>query len=97
MGCRCPFATTPNQTSGTVDQLVYSVNPQDITQFGISVGPSDAGASVTFSNISLTDTQEVAAVPEPSTWAMMVIGFAGLGFFSYRRSQRKGGLNFRFA
>jgi hypothetical protein len=23
---------------------------------------------------------QVAAVPEPSTWAMMVLGFAGLGF-----------------
>jgi hypothetical protein len=24
-------------------------------------------------------------VPEPSTWAMMLIGFAGLGFAAYRR------------
>ena len=24
-------------------------------------------------------------VPEPSTWAMMLIGFAGLGFAGYRR------------
>jgi hypothetical protein len=28
---------------------------------------------------------EVAAVPEPSTWAMMVLGFLGLGFMAYRR------------
>ena len=26
----------------------------------------------------------LVAVPEPSTWAMMLIGFAGLGFASYR-------------
>jgi hypothetical protein len=26
-----------------------------------------------------------SAVPEPSTWAMMVLGFAGLGFMAYRR------------
>ena len=26
---------------------------------------------------------QVAAVPEPSTWAMMVLGFAGLGFMGY--------------
>jgi len=26
-----------------------------------------------------------AAVPEASTWAMMIIGFAGLGFMTYRR------------
>jgi hypothetical protein len=25
------------------------------------------------------------AVPEPSTWAMMLAGFAGLGFAGYRR------------
>lgn len=25
------------------------------------------------------------AVPEPSTWAMMVLGFAGVGFLAYRR------------
>jgi hypothetical protein len=27
-------------------------------------------------------------VPEPSTWAMMVLGFAGLGFAGYRRSSK---------
>ncbi len=26
-----------------------------------------------------------AAVPEPSTWAMMILGFTGLGFMAYRR------------
>ena len=26
-----------------------------------------------------------AAVPEPSTWAMMILGFLGLGFMAYRR------------
>jgi hypothetical protein len=30
----------------------------------------------------------VAAVPEPSTWAMMILGFAGVGFMTYRRSRR---------
>jgi hypothetical protein len=25
------------------------------------------------------------SVPEPSTWAMMIIGFAGIGFMAYRR------------
>jgi hypothetical protein len=27
----------------------------------------------------------VAAVPEPSTWVMMILGFCGLGFMAYRR------------
>jgi PEP-CTERM motif len=30
----------------------------------------------------------VEAVPEPSTWAMMLIGFAGLGFVGYRTKSR---------
>jgi hypothetical protein len=33
-------------------------------------------------------TLSVAAVPEPSTWAMMLVGFAGLGFAGYRASRR---------
>jgi len=27
----------------------------------------------------------VATVPEPSTWVMMILGFAGIGFMAYRR------------
>jgi PEP-CTERM motif len=30
---------------------------------------------------------QVAAVPEPSTWAMMILGFLGVGFMAYRRKQ----------
>ena len=30
-------------------------------------------------------TSSVSAVPEPSTWAMMILGFAGIGFMAYRR------------
>ena len=32
-------------------------------------------------NLSMT------AVPEPSTWAMMLLGFAGLGYAGYRRAR----------
>ncbi|MDN3275964.1 PEPxxWA-CTERM sorting domain-containing protein [Frankia sp. RB7] len=28
---------------------------------------------------------EVGAIPEPSTWAMMLLGFCGVGFLAYRR------------
>ena len=30
-----------------------------------------------------------AAAPEPSTWAMLVVGFAGLGFVGYRGARRR--------
>ena len=29
----------------------------------------------------------VFAVPEPSAWAMMLLGFAGLGYAGYRRAR----------
>jgi len=36
---------------------------------------------------------EVAgAVPEPSTWAMMILGLAGVGFMGYRRSRKDRGV-----
>jgi PEP-CTERM motif len=30
----------------------------------------------------------VETIPEPSTWAMMLLGFAGLGFVGYRTSRK---------
>ena len=29
----------------------------------------------------------VASAPEPSTWAMMLLGFASLGYAGYRRAR----------
>jgi hypothetical protein len=43
--------------------------------------------SVAFSNINWITADVLSAVPEPSTWAMMLIGFAGLGFSAYRRKR----------
>ena len=48
--------------------------------FGVSDG--------NFADNSGSFTIEVSAVPEPSTWAMMILGFAGLGFMAYRRKNK---------
>jgi hypothetical protein len=37
---------------------------------------------------SVTVQIGVSAVPEPSTWAMMILGFAGVGFMAYRRKSK---------
>jgi hypothetical protein len=31
-------------------------------------------------------------VPEPSTWAMMILGFGGVGFMAYRRKRNENAL-----
>jgi uncharacterized membrane protein len=58
---------------------------------------NDAGDIVGFSYTGSDTTSEAAvewllasesAVPEPSTWAMMLLGFAGLGFAGYRSLRR---------
>ena len=33
-------------------------------------------------------TGTLSAIPEPSTWAMMLLGFAGLAFLGYRKAKR---------
>jgi PEP-CTERM motif len=67
-----------------------------------SVGPCqiqdafDCGATPVFSKTSLEYLMLEAigydpvagAVPEPSTWAMMLLGFAGTGFMAYRRKSK---------
>jgi hypothetical protein len=50
-----------------------------LTSFS-SVAFSDGGANAFEFN--------VAAVPEASTWLMMLLGFAGLGFMAYRRNSK---------
>lgn len=36
----------------------------------------------------LNEGETVSAVPEPSTWAMMLLGFSGIGLMAYRRKSK---------
>lgn len=51
---------------------------------GGATGPLEANAGLE-PWIMLSEVQFSSAVPEPSTWFMMIAGFAGLGFMAYRR------------
>jgi hypothetical protein len=46
------------------------------------------GSKVYDAAFTETGVVDGPAVPEPSTWAMMSLGFAGLGFTAFRRSRR---------
>jgi PEP-CTERM motif len=67
--------------------------------FGQTLSPFELtlGVDVTRSSPGDTTTGDfnVSSVPEPSTWAMMILGFMGVGFMAYRRKDKRAG--FRFA
>jgi hypothetical protein len=80
--------------------LASSYNPAFVTAEGGTVAGAEAALETallqgrTYINIhsSVDPGGEIrgflSAVPEPATWAMMLLGFAGLGF-AFRRSRRK--------
>jgi hypothetical protein len=48
---------------------------------------------VRLSSTTLTIDTIASAVHEPSTWAMMILGFCGVGFMAYRRKQNGSALS----
>jgi hypothetical protein len=64
--------------SGAVAQNSEALGVASVDQSHFAVG-----------NMVLSGAQVigVAAVPEPSVWAMLVLGFAGLGFIGYRKTK----------
>ena len=59
--------------------MVLSPGSYDLAFFPEGV---PQGLDTLLDNVSLT-----TAVPEPSTWAMLLLGFAGLGFAACRRTR----------
>jgi hypothetical protein len=62
---------------------------------GLSALPTNETIKSVVINGSFADIKQigfgyeaVTAVPEPSTWAMMMLGFAGVGFVAYRRKAK---------
>jgi hypothetical protein len=74
------------------DSSVFSVNSASPTlevfnwtgvkEIDINAQNPGFKTQVVFDNVVVN---EIAAVPEPSTWAMMILGFAGIGAMTYRR------------
>jgi hypothetical protein len=51
-------------------------------------GAEEASQATFFVIDAAGDTARVTSVPEPSTWAMLILGFAGIGFMAYRRKSK---------
>jgi hypothetical protein len=53
--------------------------------FSVAPGTPDASAYSFVFSAGIGNAPIATAVPEPSTWAMLLVGFAGLGLTAYRR------------
>jgi PEP-CTERM motif len=66
----------------------FSYDPTDADQTLIQLGDTNGDlVEADISSVAIT-VSSTPPVPEPSTWAMMLLGFAGLGFASYRARKR---------
>lgn len=74
---------TPNNGDQAFAQYINFAATGEVIQSATFISSSNAFEVANF---------QVAAVPEASTWAMMIIGFFGVGFLAYRRG---GGLAIR--
>ncbi|MBV9909991.1 MAG: PEP-CTERM sorting domain-containing protein, partial [Hyphomicrobiales bacterium] len=81
------WATTAT-TSGSGDN---GADPNEIVEITDALGDTSLPTTEAF---SVYDGPQLglryggvafAAAPEPSTWAMLLLGFAGLGFAGYRK------------
>jgi hypothetical protein len=85
------FVLTYNLTDLSNPQFIPCNTPG--FSCGAQTGNSayDTSGFTTTGNNSLwfiAGAQSTPAVPEPSTWAMMILGFAGIGFMAYRRRSK---------
>ena len=89
------FALTDTSGTWVSDSSVLSADASG-NYFAAHIGVCDlttntGGCAVTGANLVTTGYAAgalAAAAPEPSTWAMMLAGFAGLGYAAFRRSAK---------
>ena len=80
---------TPGTSGWTLETLLFTASADPVT-ITFSVAPQNS------TDISIgLDKVNISAVPEPATWAMLLIGLAGIGFLAHRRKQT--GPRFRFS
>jgi PEP-CTERM motif len=76
------YTRAASSESATTDAVrIYGGNSDDNFCFDNSCGQGGYA-------VGQVEVFGSPAVPEPSTWAMMLLGFAGLGFAGYRRTRK---------
>ena len=94
-GAALESSSSPNPdgsiTVTTLSGFLFDPLPTQIDPNGGNDGlfafysPANCGACEAPTDFPSFTSFSVTAIPEPSTWAMMLLGFAGVGFMAYRR------------
>jgi hypothetical protein len=79
-----PFTATNTAESTNGTDKVTTDTPYSITE----VYTITTAVSSTAAKAQLTESTFTTVIPEPSTWAMMVLGFIGLGYAAFRRNSK---------
>lgn len=90
-------------TGSPVAPAVALTHLGEAANFNLVLGPGSYVVNFTPSTTTpvkgdgFSEVLQVSAIPEPTTWAMMLFGFLGLGLLAYRRDRRSRGWNFRLS
>jgi hypothetical protein len=90
-GLQGNWSGTSNSFAGPIDFTIAGVSVSDFVAnsdgfFAVAdllgpIGTGEVGGKIE------AIIGQTSSVPEPSTWAMLLIGFAGLGFAGYRKAK----------
>jgi hypothetical protein len=76
-----PFVTPGGLVAGASDAGATGSVGADVDDGAVLTDVASVGAGLTLTGVTI-------AVPEPSTWAMLLLGFAGLGLMGWRASPK---------
>ena len=86
------YGLTAHSNNSTINGLIASFY-SDAIHSG-STSPAEELYNSTHQSFVDGSPSLTTSVPESSTWAMMILGFCGVGFLAYRRKSKP---SFRFA
>jgi hypothetical protein len=85
-GSNSPTLGLTYVTSGTSDGSSVSLpGTYEYYFFGLDTSDRQWHDNVLLTSLTGTPTNLTNPVPEPSTWAMLILGFFGIGFLAYRQ------------